>query len=326
MNRAGNGFVPAILLAVTDSLFTSGLYPNPMPWILAALVVIAFSLLWWWPMVRHLTRPLKNITQATEEIARGHFQIQLETQRADEIGRLGRSINSMAARLDGFIQGQKRFLSDVAHELCSPLVRLKMGLGVLEMKINESQLQGFRDVEEEAENISELVDEILTFSRAELRPEAIVLEQVNLTEIVNRAMVREKIIHNHIHVTIDKNISVKANPDLLVRALTNVIRNAVRYGGEPGPVEISATISAETVILEVADAGPGIPQIYLERIFEPFFRLESDRNRAHGGTGLGLAIVKTCIDACQGEVSARNRQPSGLVIVIKLMPAPITDG
>ncbi len=324
MNRAGNGFVPAMLLAVTDSLFASGLYPNPMPWIIAALVVVAFSLLWWWPMVRHLTRPLKTITQATEEIARGHFRIQLKEQRADEIGRLGRSINSMAARLDSFIQGQKRFLSDVAHELCSPLSRLTMGLGVLEMKINESQLQGFRDVQEEAENISELVGEILTFSRAELRPEAIILEQMNLAEVVKRAMDREKIDHNHIHVNIDKNISVKANPDLLVRALTNVIRNAVRYGGKPGPVEISATISAETVILEVADTGPGIPPAYLERIFEPFFRLEPDRNRAHGGTGLGLAIVKTCIDACQGQVSARNRQPSGLVVVISLTPGPTT--
>ncbi len=324
MNRAGNNFVPAILLAVTDSLFASGLYPNPMPWIIAALVVVAFSLLWWWPMVRHLTRPLKAITQATEEIAQGHFQVQLEEKRADEIGRLGRSINSMAARLDNFIQGQKRFLSDVAHELCSPLSRLTMGLGVLEMKINESQLQGFRDVQEEAENISELVDEILTFSRAELQPEAIVLERLNLAEVVNRALTREKIDHGHIHVTIDKNIRVKANPDLLVRALTNVIRNAVRYGSKPGPVEISAATSAETVILEVADTGPGIPQAYLERIFEPFFRLESDRNRAHGGAGLGLAIVKTCIDACQGQVSAHNRQPSGLVIVIKLIPAPAT--
>ena len=324
MNREGNGFVPAILLAVTDSLFASGLYPNPIPWIIAALVVVAFSLLWWWPMVRHLTRPIKAITQATEEIARGNFQVQLEEKRVDEIGRLGRSINSMAARLDNFIRGQKRFLSDVAHELCSPLARLTMGLGVLEMKINESQRQGFRDVQEEAENISELVDEILTFSRAELRPEAIVLEPLNLAEIVNRAIAREKIDHSHIQVNIDNNINVKANPDLLVRALTNVIRNAVRYGSKPGPVEISATISATTVILEVADTGPGIPPAYLERIFEPFFRLESDRNRAHGGTGLGLAIVKTCIDACQGQVSARNRQPSGLVIVIKLTAAPTT--
>ena len=234
MNREGNGFVPAILLAVTDSLFTSGLYPNPMPWIIAALVVVAFSLLWWWPMVRHLTRPLKAITQATEEIARGNFQIQLEEKRADEIGRLGRSINRMAARLDNFIRGQKRFLSDVAHELCSPLSRLTMGLGVLEMKINKSQRQGFRDVQEEAENMSELVDEILTFSRAELRPEAIVLEQLNLAEVVRRAMDREKIDHNHIHVNIDNNIMVKANPDLLVRALANVIRNAVRYGSQAG--------------------------------------------------------------------------------------------
>lgn len=131
-------FGPAVLLAASDSLFSSNLYPNPRPWLLAALVVIVVSLLWWWPLVRHLTRPLKTMTRATEAIARGRFQVQTDAgRRGDEIGRLARSINRMALQLEGFIAGQKRFLSDVAHELCSPLARLQMGLGVLENQLGK---------------------------------------------------------------------------------------------------------------------------------------------------------------------------------------------
>ena len=321
LNPEGSGFVPAILLAATDSLFASALYPNPLPWMVAALLIVLFSLLWWWPMVRHITRPLQEMNRATEEIARGCLKVQLDEKRIDEIGCLGRSINRMALRLDGFITGQKRFLGDVAHELCSPLARLRMGLAVLEKRIDAGQKEGFADVEEEADKIAELVDEVLAFSRAELRPEAVTLAVIPVAEIVNRALVREKWARNRFQLCLEPDLMVKANAELLLRALVNLLRNALRHGDPDTVIEISSVRRGPEAILEVRDYGPGVPEEELERIFEPFYRLEPDRNRRSGGSGLGLAIVRTCIEACQGKVRARNLAPTGLSVTVELPAA-----
>ena len=321
LNPEGRGFVPAILLASTNSLFASALHPNPLPWMVAALLIVLFSLLWWWPMVRHITRPLREMNRATEEIAKGCLKVHLDERRIDEIGCLGRSINLMAQRLDSFITGQKYFLSDVAHELCSPLARLRMGLAVLEKSIDIGQQEDFADVEEEAEKIAELVDEVLAFSRAELRPEAVALVLISVSEVVDRVIVREKWARDRFRLRLDPELMVKANAELLLRALANLLRNALRHGGSDTMIEISATRQGPVAIIEVSDYGPGVPEEELERIFEPFYRLEPDRNRRFGGSGLGLAIVKTCIEACQGKVRARNLIPSGLSVTVELPTA-----
>lgn len=321
INHQGSGFVPAILLASTDSLFASALYPNPQPWIVAALSIVLFSLLWWWPMVRHITRPLQEMNRVTEEIAKGSLKVQLDEKRIDEIGCLGRSINRMTQRLEGFITGQKRFLSDVAHELCSPLARLRMGLAVLEKSIKPEQSEGFADVVDEAEKIAELVDEVLAFSRAELRPEVVTLSTLSVADIVHRSLVREKWAGDRFKLLLESDLMIKVNPELLLRALVNLLRNALRFSGPDAVVEISATRRGSMVILEVRDYGPGVPEAELERIFEPFYRPELDRHRSSGGSGLGLAIVKTCIAACHGQVRARNLTPSGLGVIIELPAA-----
>ena len=319
MNHQDNHIEPAILLAVTDSRLGSGLlYPDLLPLVGVALFIMLLSGLWWLPMVNHLTRPIKSMTKATEEIAKGRFDIRVDERRGDEIGRLGRSINTMSERLDGFIQGRKRFLGDVAHELCSPLARLKMGLGVLEHKIDPQQLDYLTDAAEEAENISELVNEILSFSRAEMTPDKINISEIDLQAIVNKVLEREKIKNSEIKIRIDNDLTVRANPELLARALANLLRNGLRYGGNCGPVEISAQKRNNMAQIRIADCGPGVPEKYLGRIFDPFFRLEPDRSRDSGGAGLGLAIVKTCIEACQGKVEAGNREAGGFVVDIEL--------
>jgi two-component system sensor histidine kinase CpxA len=114
---------------------------------------------------------------------------------------------------------------------------------------------------------------------------------------------------------------VTASESLLVRALSNVLRNAVRYAGPSGPVTVSAQRSDASVEIGIADSGPGLPESELEQVFAPFYRPEASRTRATGGAGLGLAIVKTCVEACGGTVVARNRRPQGLEILMTLPAA-----
>jgi two-component system sensor histidine kinase CpxA len=224
----------------------------------------------------------------------------------------------MAARLSGFVHGQKRFLGDIAHELCSPIARMQVALGILEERADPKQKSYVEDVREEVQHMSSLVNELLSFSKAGLTKKQIKLEPVPLEIIARRVVAREAPDATQIDIQIDSALQALAEPELLSRALANLIRNALRYAGDAGPVTLSASAADGHITITVADHGHGVPEAMLGQIFDPFFRLEASRSRDTGGIGLGLAIVKTCIEACQGTVTARNRQPAGLQVEIVL--------
>ena len=124
------------------------------------LVVVLISVAIWVPLIRRLTRGLNEVTRAAEQIAEGRFEIQVPADRPDELGQLGASVNRMAGRLSGFVQGQKRFLGDIAHELSSPIARINFALGALEQDAGTGQLEPVKDLREEVEHMSGLVAEL----------------------------------------------------------------------------------------------------------------------------------------------------------------------
>lgn len=313
-----------VLLARSSSLRGGGLFLDLTPWIAAGFAAVLFSVLFWFPLIRGITRAISQMTQATEQIAVGQFDARVNVRRRDELGRLGAAINRMADRLAGFVTGQKRFLGDVAHELCSPLARIQMALGILEQQaLSEPQKAGVEDIREEVQRMSELVNELLSFSKAALQGREVKLAPVNLAGLVERVLAREAVGANRVEVRIPADLEALAEAELLSRAVGNLVRNALRYAGQAGPIGITAERAGGRVALTVEDQGPGVPPEALQQIFDPFFRLESSRSRETGGVGLGLAIVKTCVEACGGTVSARNREPSGLAVRLELsVPAP----
>jgi two-component system sensor histidine kinase CpxA len=269
-------------------------------------------------LVRNITRPLARMTHAAEEIAKGRFDVLINEPRSDEIGRLGSSINHMTSRLSGFVKGQKRFLGDVAHELGSPISRIQLGLGILEQRVDQTNQKQVVDVMEDVTHMSGLVNELLSFSRAEMETSKVLLETIEVLPILQRTMQRENMPTTEIISKIDPKIRVIADPELLARALANIIRNAVKYAGDAGPIYISAKKEGNKIAIKIKDSGPGVPDDLVKHIFEPFFRPEPSRDRRSGGVGLGLAIVKTCIETCKGTVSAQNLKPKGFAITITL--------
>ncbi len=139
--------------------------------------IVLFSLLFWLPLVRGITRSIREMTGATARVAEGRFDIPVRENRGDELGLLARSINQMAGRLAGFVNGQKRFLGDIAHELCSPLARAQVALGIMEREISAGALA---DLREEVQQMSSLVNELLSFSKASLAAGRIKLQSVPL--------------------------------------------------------------------------------------------------------------------------------------------------
>jgi two-component system sensor histidine kinase CpxA len=312
---------PGSLLIVLPALGSGGLLLDVTPWLVVGAAVLAISVLLWLPLVRGITRSIRQMTGAAAQMAQGQFGTRVDTARRDELGRLGESLNHMAGRLGEYVTGQKRFLGDIAHELCSPLARMEMALGVLEQQSGEQQQGYVNDVREEVRHMSSLVNELLSFTKAGLRSKEIELRPVALADVCARVIAREAHDRADLALNVHPGLKVLADPDLLARAIANVLRNAVRYAGNAGTIVVTATSRNGEVILSVADRGPGVPKETLHRLFDPFYRPESARTREGGGTGLGLAIVKSCVEACGGSVEVKNAEPSGLEVTMTLRRA-----
>jgi two-component system, OmpR family, sensor histidine kinase CpxA len=308
---------PVRLIVRVESFWTLLHVLNLQSWVLAGGGVLALSVMFWLPLVRGITRSIGQLTAATEQIAEGNFTARVTAERRDEIGRLGDSVNRMAARLDAHMTGQKRFLGDVAHELCSPLARLQMASGILADQAPEKLQDTVSDLREEVQQMSTLVNELLAFTKAGLRPRDVALTSVPLAPLVQAVLAQEDAT-TRVGVIVPPTLQVRAEPDLLSRALANLVRNAIRYAGDAGPISLSAAREGERVVVAVEDSGAGVPPADLDRLGEPFFRPELARTRESGGVGLGLAIVRNSVTACGGEVRFSNRQPRGFRAEIRL--------
>ena len=328
------------LLLASDSLRGDGLFFQYTPWLLLGGGMVLVSVLLWLPFMHGLTRDLGRMTSTAEEIAQGRFEPAPDLRRRDELGRLGRALRRMSARLEEFVTGQRRFLGDTAHELRSPLARLEVTLSIIEQSAAPAHRAYAERALAEVRHISELVGELLTFSKAGGGEKNLALKPVALAELAARVIARETKDTGLVALDVPAGLRALAEPDLLARALGNVVRNALRYAspvsadgghsfrpmlgsdGRPaGPVTISARAENGHIILTVSDSGPGVPPDALDQLFDPFFRPDTARTRETGGTGLGLAIVKTCIEACGGRVAVRNREPSGLQLDFTLQNA-----
>jgi two-component system sensor histidine kinase CpxA len=305
------------LVWMFPSLWTNAFFFDNRPWLVAVLVVILVSGACWLPLIRSLTRSISQLTAATGAIAEGKLDTRLSLHRRDELGQLSESINRMAERLAGYVYGQRRFLSDVAHELCSPIARIQVSLGILDQRAQDNQKPYVEGVQEEVEHMSGLVNELLLFSRAQLNTSPAPLSPVRVAEAVQRVLEREAGEKVNIQTDVDEQLEVLANPEYLSRSLANVVRNAIRYAGDAGPITLVARAKDGYATITVSDLGPGIPEPELEAVFKPFYRPELARQRETGGVGLGLAIVRTCTEACGGTVVCRNRSPHGLEVEMR---------
>ncbi|MBT5902119.1 MAG: HAMP domain-containing histidine kinase [Opitutaceae bacterium] len=310
--------MPGALFAISDSVWSFGGLLDLRPAVYAVAAVVVLSVIFWLPLVVGITRALRQATYATTEIAQGRFKVRVETNRRDELGLLGESINRMAERLDRLVNGQKKFLADVAHELGSPLGRLQVGAAILQDRVPDDLQDSVQDVQEEVQQMSDLLGELLAFTRAGLQARVAVIQPVVLRDAVDQAMRREA-VGMDISIDVEAEVVVGGDANLLVKVLSNLVRNATRYAGADAKISIDAVHRApDWVDLNITDDGPGVPPEALARLGEPFYRPDSARSRELGGTGLGLSIVRESIEAMGGKVSFANGNPRGFIAKIKL--------
>lgn len=305
---------PLTLVLVSDSITGGGFFFNPWPWAGLAAGGLLISALIWLPVVGGVTRAIRRTNDASKQIAAGEFGVRVPDQRGDELGELASSVNAMAAQLGDYVAQQRRITADVAHELCSPIARMQMALGVVEQRGTPEQAGYLKKIDAELQHMAKLVEEVLAFSKAPTLPEREAPETFRLRDLVDQIVAREA-PDLSIRLNID-DMQLHTLRSALGRALANVLRNAVRYAAD---IEILAKSQADGgALIQIMDRGPGVPADSLPRLFDPFFRPEAARSRSTGGSGLGLAITKRCIEACGGVVTAANREGGGLVVSIEL--------
>ncbi len=309
--------MPAKLVARVGSLWSLLNLLGLQSLLLGGGGVLALSVIFWLPLVRSITRSLGQLTAATEKIAEGRFETRVAAHRRDEIGQLGESVNRMAARLDAHMNGQKRFLGDVAHELCSPLARLQMATGILADQAPKNLADTVADVRDEVQQMSTLVNELLAFTKSGLQAREVALAPTPLEPLARAAIHREG-GDGKVALDVPADLAAHADADVLGRAVGNLVRNALRYAGDAGPITVRAAREGDRVFIAVEDSGAGVPAADLDRLGEPFFRPELARTREAGGVGLGLAIVRNSVAACGGEVRFANRTPQGFRAEIRL--------
>lgn len=311
----GNNGPPALILTA-DTLWGAALV-DPAPWAAAAAAAVAVSALFWAPFAWSLTGAIRAMATTTERLADGQFGAAAPVRRGDELGALADSINRLGSRLENFVTGQRRFLGDVAHELISPIARLELSLELAGRNATEAQLRSLEDARDELQQMGALVEELLAFSKAGLRPAMAPLEMVALRPILLDAAERDGGGLELCTVEADAGLEAAGHRELLRRAVGNLVRNARRHGGGERIV-LSARADGDSVLIAVADSGPGVPEEALARLGEPFYRPDASRTRDTGGVGLGLAIVKTCAEACRGSLRLSNRSPRGFEAQIRL--------
>lgn len=308
---------PLSLVMAAESISGGGLFLDLWPWMGLTALALLLSALLWLPFVHGVTRFIGKMNTAAGCIAQGNFDERIEGGRGDELGELAQSVNAMADRLGEYVSEQKRITADVAHELCSPIARMQMALGVVEQRGTPDQAPYLKKLDAELQHMAKLVEEVLAFSKADTLPEQETPVTFSLDELVREVVAREA---PDAPVRIDlEDLQLCTLRSALDRALGNVLRNAVRYAKD---IEIGAKEEDGCAILRVLDRGPGVPVEALSRLFDPFYRPESARGRRTGGSGLGLAIARRCIEACGGSVHAENRVGGGLAVRFSL---PLSD-
>lgn len=308
--------------------------PPAGPWHVAGrwLSVLVASGLVCYGLARYLLAPVTMLSRATRLIAEGELGTRVGDRigkRGDELSALGRDFDVMAERIGLLLQRQRELLSDISHELRSPLARLYVALGLARRHADSSGQEALDRIERETERLNDLIGELLSLTRLEEDQASRVQEPVDLhalvRQIVEDADYEARGSSRTVRLVRSEPIVTRGFEELLRRAVENVVRNAVRHTPEGTGVEVALDVvrenAAPEAVIHVRDHGSGVPEAQIERLFEPFYRIGQARDRGRGGVGLGLSISQRAVRLHSGRIAARNAEDGGLLVEIRL-PAP----
>lgn len=301
--------------------------PGALAWRLGALLLVVGGLSFW--LARYLSAPVRPLRSATRRLSGGDLSARVEgrvARRRDELGELARDFDAMAERIESLVGAQQRLLRDVSHELRSPLARLMVALELARSRAGDAAQGPLDRIEREAGRLDQLIGQLLLIARLEAGGDQAAAENVDLVELLSDVVAdagyESAPGRGEIRFAPTGEWRLAGRPGLLRSAFDNVLRNALHHTPDGTPVEVELRRGDGAIEVVVRDRGAGVPDGELDRIFEPFHRVDDARDRSLGGTGIGLAIARRAIEAHGGGIEARNHPDGGLEVTVRL-PVPL---
>jgi two-component system sensor histidine kinase CpxA len=284
---------------------------------ISILAAAATSLL----LARYLSSPIVRLQRASRALAAGALETRVGgpfNRRKDEVGTLARDFDTMAERVQALVDDKDTLLRDVSHELRSPLARIRVALALAQRKANEASQPDLARIEQETERLDALVGQILTLARLR-SPLTGQREPVDLDELVREVIANAKFEYPDVAIELDAAAvpEIRGDRAELASAIENVIRNALVHAGQ-SPVRAVLRKARQGIEVRISDRGPGVAAENLQRIFEPFYRVDPSRDHQRGGYGLGLAIAASVVARHRGTIEARGSAEGGLEIMLSL--------
>ena len=319
-------------------------YSEILPRLLIGLIV---SVLVTFGITMVITRPIGSLREAAKQLAAGNLRARAKWPKgkanrksSDELWGLVFDFNEMADRLESQVDAQMLLLRDVSHELRSPLARLSVALELAREEAQPGMEEQLDRIERETGRLNTLIGQLLSLSHMESTTRLPERQRVELGNVVRDLLpdMDYEAQRRNCGVTFvaaeggrsaGGSGQVLGSPELLGRAVENVIRNAIAYTSEGTSVDIQYAeeyrLGERYVVLQVRDHGPGVPEAALQSIFRPFYRLDLSRQRSTGGYGVGLAITERAIRLHGGYVKARNAAEGGLIVEMRLPMAEVAS-
>lgn len=295
---------------------------NPVLLSTIALVIsAALCAMFTWTLVK----PIRSLQKSAKKVAQGDLSQQedIASVRGDELGDLGKGFNQMTKRLSDLIDGQKRLVADISHELRSPLARLQLAIGIAHNNqdtIPDNIIKQLQRIEKEATQIDHMIEQVLKLSRLEANVPVDDLQQVDLASVLepvcNDCRFEAQNLGKDLDVQDIPQLRLSCYPQLLASAVRNLLNNGLKYSSTK--VEMSFEQQTAKLVIRVKDDGAGVDSADLTKMFEPFYRLSTSRTRETGGVGLGLAIVKQAILLHGGDIKAQNCVNNGFEVVVTI--------
>ena len=277
-------------------------------------------------LARGMTSPLREMVGAAKAMSRGDYSRRVTATSRDEVGELARAFNAMSAELAEVDRQRRDLIANVSHELRTPITALRAVLENLVDGVEPPDEATLRTMTLQVERLGRLVDQLLDLSRLEagvvpldrsafaVKP---LLARVAEESTINakRGMARDV----RLSISVDPgDLHVEGDAERVHQVVANLLDNAIRHSPDGGEVSLGARRRNGSVLIEVADQGPGIADTDAHRVFERFYRADSARSSAEGGTGLGLAIARWIVDLHGGQIRVERNEPTGFRMVVSL--------
>lgn len=290
-------------------------------WLFGLMIIL--SILMVIISAKYLVKPISKLTIATKSLSQGSYSVELDTKRNDELGLLSQSFKQMARKLEQSDEMRKEFISNISHDIQSPLSNIKGYTNLLEKEelSSNNRMQYITVINGEISRLSNLTKQLLLLASLDRNEDILQKKTFNLSQQI------KELIRNYQWLTNEKGIMLSyalpdteffGDPSLLNAVWDNLLTNAIKYNNPDGSIEIAVEKREKSIFITFKDSGIGMNEKEVERIFDRFYRADVARSRTVDGTGLGLSIVATIVKLHGGHTDVKSKENEGTSVIVEL--------